>query len=574
MRIIYRIFFFLLTLLFCLNTRAQSTGSAGKENYFESPLEIPLILSGTFGELRSNHFHGGLDIKTHQRIGLNVLASASGYVSRIKISHFGYGKAIYIKHPNGLTTVYGHLNKFAPHIQKYIRKIQYEKEQYEVEVFPKANELPVEQGELIALSGNSGGSGGPHLHFEIRDEAQKPMNALNYGFTFPDDHAPLLEGLYAYTLDENAHVESQQGRIQLRPIHQGNHRYTTEPIQAFGKIGFGVISRDLLNNAHNKNGVYKIQTFLNGEELFTASFDTFSFSESRYINRFIDYEFYKSDKKKIQKLFIEENNPLSILAHTGNKGYIELEGELDYNYKVLITDFANNTTEITVPIQSKKKDKQEIKTVYPTKTDYLVKANHAIAFDEGIYDIYIPKNALYEDTYLDIKAEEDYIKIHNDQTPLHKNFTLGIDVSGYKNEDKEKMYIARLTDWGKAYYVKTYKKPNRFTIRTRTFGKYTLKQDWEGPKIEPVNFVHKKWMSKEEVLQFKIEDELTNIQAYRATVNGKFILMEYDYKTNMLTHYFEDGAVVDTENHLQLIVIDNVGNSTTFEGIFYRKTKS
>ena len=139
------------------------------QDYFESPLEIPLILSGTFGELRSNHFHSGMDIKTHQQTGLNVLASASGYVSRIKVSHFGYGKALYVQHPNGYTSVYAHLKEFAPEIEAYIKERQYAKESYEIEVFPEADELPVKQGEVIAYSGNSGGSGGPHLHFEIRD---------------------------------------------------------------------------------------------------------------------------------------------------------------------------------------------------------------------------------------------------------------------------------------------------------------------------------------------------------------------------------------------------------------------
>jgi len=182
-------FTYLLLSLFLMHFSMQAQQDL-PQDYFKSPLEIPLILSGTFAELRSNHFHSGLDIKTHQKTGLNVLASAEGYVSRIKVSHFGYGKALYIQHPNGYTTVYAHLKKFSPSIQAYIRKVQYAKESYEVEVFPSANELTVKENELIAYSGNSGGSGGPHLHFEIRDASARPMNPLDFGFDVQDSSPP------------------------------------------------------------------------------------------------------------------------------------------------------------------------------------------------------------------------------------------------------------------------------------------------------------------------------------------------------------------------------------------------
>ncbi|MFO7721109.1 MAG: M23 family metallopeptidase, partial [Gillisia sp.] len=172
-------------------------------DYFTSPLDVDLVLSGTFGELRSNHFHSGLDIKTQQREGLNVLASAEGYVSRINVQHYGYGKALYIQHPNGYTTVYGHLKKFSPAIEAYIKKQQYAKETYEIELFPTASELKVENGELVAFSGNTGGSGGPHLHFEIRDGQQRPMNPKLFGVNVKDNQAPVINSLYVYPIGED-----------------------------------------------------------------------------------------------------------------------------------------------------------------------------------------------------------------------------------------------------------------------------------------------------------------------------------------------------------------------------------
>ncbi|MDQ7918465.1 M23 family metallopeptidase [Mesonia sp. MT50] len=541
------------------------------QDYFASPLEIPLILSGTFAELRSNHFHSGLDIKTHQKTGLNVHASAEGYISRIKISRFGYGKALYIQHPNGYTTVYAHLKKFSPTIQAYIKKVQYAKEDYEVEVFPKANELAVQQNELIAFSGNSGGSGGPHLHFEIRDASARPMNALNFGFDIQDSSPPLIQGVFVYPQGENSHVNSNNNRQKLRVIPQGDGTYVTEDFNAYGTIGFGVSTVDRLDFAPNKNGVYQIKTSVNGNELMQVDFKKFSFSESRYINRFIDYAYYKNKRKRVQKLFQEENNPLSIITTYGEKGLVHVKDSLDYNYVIKVRDFKGNTSTIKIPITSKE---VALDGILPKKIDttaYYAKASQAVAFDEDGFDIYIPKNALYEDMYLDIKKDGEGIQVHYEEVPLHKNMTIGFDVSKYTPKDREQLYVARMTSWGAAYYVNTYKKNNRFSVSTKTFGKYALKQDSAGPVITPVNFRENRWMSNEQELVFKIEDKLTNIGDYRATINGKFILMEYDYKTDKLVYYFEDDIIQESENNLKLIVLDNVGNSTTFEGTFFRK---
>ena len=246
------------------------------QDYFSNPLEVPLILSGTFGELRSNHFHGGLDIKTQHRQGLPVIAAASGYVSRIKIQHYGYGKAIYIQHPNGYTTVYGHLQKLGPELEAYLKKAQYAKESYEIELFPKPGELKVEKGQLIAYSGNTGGSGGPHLHFEIRDGNQRPMNPKLFGIEIQDSREPLIQGLFAYPLNKDAQVNNSRERQKLTLIPLQDGSYTTPEVEACGNIGFGVISVDQQDMANNQNGVYKIEANLNGDKVFEIDFNRFS----------------------------------------------------------------------------------------------------------------------------------------------------------------------------------------------------------------------------------------------------------------------------------------------------------
>ncbi|HSP11999.1 MAG TPA: M23 family metallopeptidase [Salegentibacter sp.] len=539
------------------------------EDYFTSPLDVPLVLSGTFGELRSNHFHSGLDIKTQQRQGLNVLATAEGFVSRINIQHYGYGKAIYVQHPNGYTTVYGHLQKFSPEIEAYVKKRQYANETYEIELFPEAGELKVSQNELIALSGNTGGSGGPHLHYEIRDGSQRPMNPKLFGYEIRDTKPPIINSLFAYPLDDDSHVNNsaERQRIRLIPLQDGS--YTTEKIDACGNIGFGVSTVDQQDMAPNKNGVYKVETAVNGDEIFSLEFNRFSFAETRHLNQLIDYEYYSNHKSRVKKLYVEPGNPLSLYNKVVSEGKLNIQDSLDYNYTIKVTDYSGNERLIRVSIRGRNSGEIQPKKI--NKTDYFVNASQAFAAEENGIDFYLPSGSLYEDTYLDVEFKGDTIDFHTDETPIHKNITLGFDVSKYSPEDREKLFIARLGYGGRPYYTSTYKKGDRFTAGIRSFGEYTLASDITPPKITPLNFNNGQWISSNKDLRVKISDDLSGIKSYRATVNGKFILMEYEYKNNTLTHNFDDGMVTDSENDFKLIVTDNVGNSSTYEAKFFRK---
>ena len=558
-----------LTVIILFITSAAMAQPEVPKDYFKNPLEVPLVLSGTFGELRSNHFHSGLDIKTQQRQGLDVVASAKGYVSRINIQHYGYGKALYVQHPNGYTTVYAHLKEFSPEIEAYVKKRQYANETYEIELFPEAGELRVAEDELIAFSGNTGGSGGPHLHFEIRDGSQRPMNPKLFGIDIKDSRAPIIDGLYAYPLDTDAHVNNSRERqkINLIPLEDGS--YIASEVDACGNIGFGVSSVDQQDGAPNRNGVYQIEAELNGDRVLTLPFKRFSFAETRHLNQLIDYEYYSKNRKRVQKLFVEEGNPLSLYEEVVNKGELYIQDSLNYNYTIKVRDFAGNERIIRVPIQGIQRD--DIPPKKEVKTDYFAQANQPFAAEANGMDIYIPKGSLYKNTYLDIEFGEDKVKVHNDHTPLHKNITIGFDVSEYSAEEKDKLFIARLGYNDRPNYSSTYKKPKRFTTRTRTFGEYTLASDVTKPKIWPKNFNDGQWISNNNTLQVKISDDLSGIKSYRATVNGKFILMEYEYKNNTLTHDFSDGVVTETENELKIIVTDNVGNSNTYEATFFRK---
>lgn len=271
---------------------------------FDSPLNISIHASGNFGELRGTHFHTGLDIKTQQRIGLPVYAPADGYVSRIKVSTWGYGKALYIDHPNGQTTVYGHLDSYAGDIATLVLNRHYAEKNFEIEIFPRKNEVLVKKGQIIAYTGNTGGSGGPHLHYEIRDtKTQNIINPLREGMDklLTDTQAPTVNGLYVYPVGDGAVANDNETPQQLSYVTQTDGSFLTSPVKARGDISFGIDIHDTANFNTNKNGVYMVETFVNGKALFSYKFDTFSFSETGYVNALIDYERYVSTKKKVQK---------------------------------------------------------------------------------------------------------------------------------------------------------------------------------------------------------------------------------------------------------------------------------
>lgn len=538
-------------------------------NYFSNPLDIPMVLSGSFGELRNNHFHSGLDIKTQQRSGVPIYAPADGYVSRIKVGHYGYGKALYIKHPNGYSTVYAHLQKFETTIQDFVKQSQYKKERYEIELFPKESSLLVKKGDLIAYTGNSGSSGGPHLHYEIRDAYSRPMNPMLFGLEIPDTKDPSVTSVLAYPMSDDATVNQSSEPVKLRLIKQKDGSYKTEKISAYGKIGFGIATTDQQNGAYNKNGVYRIKTSYNGKPKIDIKFEKFSFDETRYLNRYIDYTYFKEHKIKIQKLFRQTNNPLSIITQEDDNGFVNVADGFSSNYNIEIKDYQGNLVHITIPVIGKK-DNTVAKKELPNDLQY-IPSESSSTIQRGVFTVDFPKNALYQGSYLNIKTSGDTLHLHTDNIPVHKNISISMDISNYNTLDKNKLYIARQAYKNTSYYTTTRREKNILTAKTRILGSYTLFMDTIAPSIKAANFTDGKWISNNKTLKIKIEDSHSGISSYRATLNGRFILMEYNYKKDVLTYDFNDNIITDTQNNLRLIVTDNVGNSTTFEAIFFRK---
>ena len=537
---------------------------------FQSPLGIPLDLSGSFGELRSNHFHSGLDFKTSGKEGLPVYAAADGYISRIKISTFGYGKAIYITHPNGYTSVYGHLQKANGAIQDYIRKRHYQERSYEIEMYLYPTELPVKKGDIIAYSGNTGGSGGPHLHFEFRDtKSEQIINPMHFGFKkiIKDERKPVIQGVVAYPIDSTI-VNNSQKPINISFSKQADGSYLSVKVKTNGKVAFGINAYDFCTNGYNKNGLYKVKAYLNGVLQYQYGFDSFAFDESRYINNFIDYERFHEMGQRVQKLFQLNEYPLSVVSGNKKDGIIKVQPNTNYNYKVELYDFHGNKVDLVIPIEFALQETKIAKTVQ--KTPYYIKAKTESIFEKNNVSVYVPENAFYNNFYMNFDVSNDIVTLHDDSVPVHKNITLTFnDVIGLTEEQLSKTYIATL-DGYKLDYNKTYRKGNSFSVKTKSLGKYKLAQDTTPPRIYNVNFVEGKKLTDQKTISVSVTDLHSDIDTYNGYLNGKWILMEYDYKTKKLIHNLDDKIYVEGRNDLKIVVTDNLQNSTTFESYFLK----
>ena len=565
----------ILIFILCFNILAFGQASITMQNtyptnYFGSPLEIPLILSGTFGELRPNHFHAGLDFKTQQKEGLNVLAAADGYVSRIRIAHWGYGKALYITHSNGYTTVYGHLQKFSDKIEAYIKKQQYKNESFEVQEHPSASELPIKKGEIIALSGRTGGFMGPHLHFEIRDSStEKTINPFLFGIQISDSKKPTINTLVGYSLDSDSQINQANISLQLSFKRLANGDLLANKINAFGKIGFGVNAYDQLDDAANQNGLYSLELSVNGEKFHEFKASVLAFSEDKYINLLVDYERLDKTGQRIQKCFIEPSNKLNMYATSTNNGHLNIEDKKSYNIDIIAKDFSGNTQKITIPVNGKKDSIMVRKT--ETITPYKVIAANFNEFNKNGVTVAFPKNTFYEDLWLDFDVVDSIAKVHYPNVPIHYNYTITFDVSKYSESEKKQLFIASINKKGNKSYESTVKKDSIFYASTKKLGNFALLTDKDAPNIQLHNFKNDQWITNHETLKVKIFDYKSGISTYRAEIDGQWILMEYDVTTGVLTYDFKDKIFTDTKHELKVTVTDNVGNTNTLNATFFRK---
>ena len=538
------------------------------QNNQRNPLDYESILSGTFGELRTNHFHSGVDIKTKGKEGSKIYAFSDGYVSRIKISKGGYGKAIYIKHSDGKTTVYAHLKSFSKKIEKIVKTKQYLKENYEIEIFPGFNEIKISNNELIAFSGNTGGSSGPHLHFEIRDINQKPLNPLNYGIDVQDNRSPSILGLKIYSLYKNMEIKNSKN---LTFYKKDKNSYITDTIHSIGALGFGVQTIDRQDLASNKNGVYKINTYIDNDTLISIDFNKFSFEETKHINRYIDYPEFKRNKKTFQKLFIQKNNPLSIYKKERNQGVVSLIENSRHLITIEVIDFNQNITKLFIPIKGTLDTdilNNDNKIKIGDSNKLFINRNKKYILNQHNSSLLIEKETFYNNLFIKKNSSIDTLNLGSDTVPLLKSFKIKFKKPNYKNS-----YIGIQNDKSnKLSFVSSTIKEDSIIAFSKRLGKYIVSRDTIKPTITPLGFSKNDWISNLNYLKFQVRDTQTGIKNYRATINNKWVLMEPFNKNGVIRYDFKDNIINKSKNILKIEASDNVGNTSFFETIFYRKT--
>ena len=405
------------------------------KSIFISPVKIPLQLSANFGELRIDHFHSGLDIKTQGVTGKEVIAAASGYIYRIGVSPGGFGKALYVRHPSGYSSVYSHLDKFAPEIEEYVTAQQYDRKSYLVTLFPPREKFPVTQGELIAYSGNSGSSGGPHLHYEIRkSDTEIPVNPLLFEFGTGDNIEPVIEKLVIYPINRHSMINNQNTvkKIDVSGGH-GNYYIPAEnEIMISGLAGFGIKSFDLLNDSYNKCAVYSIELAIDSITIFKYVMDGFSFYESRFINSHIDYETYLKENIYIERTFVLPNDKLSVYKDVVNRGIFNFSDNKIHHADITVSDIHNNKSSLSFNIKAQSEKSPD--AAEPIDNNFkLMPFNRSNKFISENISVSIPSGALYDTLYFTYKKStgtkemlSDLHDVHNKFTPVHKAYTLSI----------------------------------------------------------------------------------------------------------------------------------------------------
>lgn len=537
---------------------------------YPNPVKIPISLSATFAELRSNAFHAGVDIRTQGVEGKEVFAVADGYVSRIGVSPYGYGKVLYITHNDGFTSVYAHMSKFNKMITDFVKDKQYKDESFAQNIMLKENELPIKRGDFLGFTGNSGSSGGPHLHYEIRyTKTQEPVNPLYFGLKIKDTKKPVIKGLAIYPL-ENSIVNNNDTTIYLNVNYkEGVYSLDNSIFTVSGDIAFGINVYDQADGANNKNGPYSIELFADNELIFNIISDKYSYNETRYINSLIDYSRYIKNKERFVRTEIDKYNNLGL--YETRKGVVPVNQGDTINMKYVVKDYNGNKSVLNFTLIGVKLHVDEIDDlVYDTESYYEVIDGNPLDITLKDFEMDIPKMAFYRDVVIETSLSDtmsniysDYVyHIGNEEIPVHKKATLRIKPKTDYIGDTL-LYVALLNTNNKFVFLGNKTVDDYIEAKTNVLGSYLIARDTIAPSIIPVNFKTNSSISENWSLRVEIEDKETGIKDYAMFVNGRWVLADYDAK-NKLLMYQIDNHIKEGDNILKVVVTDMVGNKNIY----------
>ncbi len=546
----YPIFFSLLFFIGSVQSGyAQETDT--DKTSFTPPFDFPITFSGNFGEIRANHFHGGLDFKTGGTIGKPVRALADGYISRIRVTH-GSGYVLDVAYDNGYSTINRHLSAFVGDVARRVEDLQYEKESWEVEITPAPDEYPVKAGQIIALSGNTGYSFGPHLHLDMIETAtDEYIDPLPFFMDkVKDKTAPRAEGIMLFPQPGKGVVEGKQTRRAF-PAHP------TKPITAWGLIGAGIRAYDYMDGVQNKYGVKTVILEVDGEEVFRSTVDRFAYEENRYINSWTHGQYMKS--------FIEPGNRLRMLqASNGNRGLVEINEERPYRFVYTLSDALGNTSKVRFTVQGQKT------TIAPVehREKYALKWDKVNYLQEPGLELVIPKGMLYDDVLLNYSVRADSgdiaftYQLNDTRIPMHDACDLRIGLRRRPVEDMTKYYVAGVTERGRKYRIGGKYEDGVMKVRIRDLGTYTVAVDTVPPVITPVN--QAQWGRTGKII-FKAKDKETGINTYRGTIDGKYALFgkPNSISGNLVCELDPKHVEKGGKHVVEMTVTDGCGNRTT-----------
>ncbi|WP_165155172.1 M23 family metallopeptidase [Parabacteroides sp. ZJ-118] len=528
-----------------------------------NPLDFPILLSGNFGELRSNHFHSGIDFKTQGAEGKPVHAVQEGYVSRISVSPWGYGNGLYITHPDGTTTVYGHLREFSKKIADYVKARQYERESFNVDLRLTPDLLPVERDEVVALSGNTGSSGGPHLHFEVRDtETEELLDPLDYFLDrITDTRPPKIQGIQIVPIEGKGVVNGKSGKLERKAVATKEGELTIAgKIEAWGEIGLAVKACDYMDNTTNTYGVRDITLTADSQVIFRSHLDTFSFDETRYLNSFTDYETWKERRSFYTRSFIEPGNRLRFLESV-NRGILRVDEPRTYQLAYTLADAFGNTTRLSIRIEGKE---QEIPRIDTARAVFFHWGSENRFGAKGIR-LVLPRGNLYNDLYFRYSVKEDSAALsathllHDKPVPLHGRARLSLFARRDTCADRRQYGVIRLQD-GRASWIGGTYRDGWIDAEIRELGSYKIASDTEAPVITPLN--RQAWIRGERFV-FRLSDNLSGVQSYRGEIDGQFALFEMNNKS-VVTYRFDKERLRRGRHELKLTVTDACGNESVY----------
>ena len=547
---------------------------------FDPPLKIPLYLSSNFGEIRMDHFHSGIDIKTQGVTGHRVYSVEKGYVSRIKVQTNGYGNSIYITHPNGYTSQYGHLDRYRDDIAAFVKRMQYKQQSQTVDLYLGRETFPVAKGEFIAYSGNTGGSTGPHLHFELRNSANEhPVNVLKFKFNIRDQIAPRFLSIYLYPMDGASQVNGKTERMSSRLV-KDKGIYTVPygtRMEGWGTIGMSVQVFDYMNGTSNRYGIYKLEMYVGNKLSYSYIMNEFSFSDTRYVNAHLDYGELIRSGIKAHRLFRLPNDRLKTYDQAAGNRPLTVNETRDYPIRIVASDVAGNSSELEFTIKGNKRPVDATATGHDPNYVTSMQYNRDNSFEDGPVSLKIPANALYQDLdfQYDITPQADgsltpFYHIASNEVPVHSSYTLSIKCPDVDPALYNKLLYISYDNEGEVVPSGGRYRNGTMEASLRNFGAFAIALDTVSPEIIPLNEPVGNDYSGREEMRFTIRDDLSGIEKYEGYIDNNWALFEYDPKRELLLYKFDETRITrESQHELELYVSDERGNASLLNTTFY-----